>query len=140
MEFLAKWCPKLSLLYLGSGQALEHQVDYEAPNEFDFDDSGMCIVTCGCRFLLDVDLSGRLHVGGCRSLLPCKIKQNFITFRINNNIIFEAITGEGLRAFAHHPTLETLKIFSCHNMSWEDVVSVGSTCMSLKRLGLSGRM
>ncbi|GJZ44223.1 leucine-rich repeat, cysteine-containing subtype protein [Tanacetum coccineum] len=52
----------------------------------------------------------------------------------------EAITGEGLRAFAHHPLLKTFDIFSCYNITWEDVVSVASTCMRLKCIRLSTRM
>nr|GFA77490.1 hypothetical protein [Tanacetum cinerariifolium] len=49
----------------------------------------------------------------------------------------EAITDKGLRAFAHHPTLKT---FDSYNISWEDVVSVASTCMRLKCIGISTRM
>ncbi|GJT24791.1 leucine-rich repeat, cysteine-containing subtype protein [Tanacetum coccineum] len=52
----------------------------------------------------------------------------------------EAITGEGLRAFAQHPSLKYLNMYLCYNFSWEDVVSVASTCICLVRLGLSKRM
>ncbi|PWA70961.1 Leucine-rich repeat, cysteine-containing subtype [Artemisia annua] len=52
----------------------------------------------------------------------------------------EAITGEGLRAFAQHPSLKYLDMYFCYNFSWEDVVSVASTCIRLVRLGLSKRM
>lgn len=267
MEFLVKWCPKLTCLYLGSGQDLDHQADYEPPAEFDFDDSGLCTVARGCKLLFDVDLSGRLHVGdvgvcrlvrsnellcglvlercvgvtdkslgaiaeagcldslnlrgcykitdlGLKYLASGKLKKTLKLIalagcdRISDDGVFHLkqmaelgdldlskcgvnvtdsgilsvseisnikkldlswlinvtdtslftiastclklktinfsgcvlITGEGLRAFAHHPTLEALDIFSCCNISWEDVVLIGLTCMRLNRLGLSSRM
>ncbi|PWA89353.1 Leucine-rich repeat, cysteine-containing subtype [Artemisia annua] len=52
----------------------------------------------------------------------------------------EAITGEGLRCFAHHPTLHCIKLYSCDNISWEDVELVVSTCPSLTIVGLSRRL
>nr|GFA25936.1 hypothetical protein [Tanacetum cinerariifolium] len=50
----------------------------------------------------------------------------------------EAISGEGLRVFAYHPTLRSLTLLSCHNISLEDVESVvvtwtGMGCIYLSR-------
>ncbi|PWA81433.1 Leucine-rich repeat, cysteine-containing subtype [Artemisia annua] len=48
----------------------------------------------------------------------------------------EAITGKGLRALVHLRKLKTLKLFSCHNISWEDVKSFAKTS-KIHHLGLS---
>ncbi|XP_071688310.1 uncharacterized protein [Rutidosis leptorrhynchoides] len=52
----------------------------------------------------------------------------------------EAITSQGLHAFANHPTLQLLSLFSCHNLTWEDVKSVALSCSSLACLTLSSRL
>ncbi|GKD36405.1 leucine-rich repeat, cysteine-containing subtype protein, partial [Tanacetum coccineum] len=49
----------------------------------------------------------------------------------------KAITGKGLRAFAHHPTLAKLEVSACHNYSWEDVKSVALTSSNLRSLHLN---
>ncbi|PWA97687.1 Leucine-rich repeat, cysteine-containing subtype [Artemisia annua] len=35
----------------------------------------------------------------------------------------DGITSEGVRRFAHHPTLKHLVLFSCRNIPWEDVAN-----------------
>lgn len=35
----------------------------------------------------------------------------------------DGITSEGVRRFAHHPTLKHLALFSCRNIPWEDVAN-----------------
>ncbi|PWA33438.1 Leucine-rich repeat, cysteine-containing subtype [Artemisia annua] len=52
----------------------------------------------------------------------------------------KAITGKGLRAFAHHRRLEKLEFSSCHNYYWGDVMSVALTTTSLRRLHLDMRI
>lgn len=52
----------------------------------------------------------------------------------------EAISGEGLRLFAHHPTLRFLSLLSCHNIYLEDVESVVFTLTGLQRIFLSRSM
>ncbi|PWA43359.1 Leucine-rich repeat, cysteine-containing subtype [Artemisia annua] len=52
----------------------------------------------------------------------------------------EAITGKGVRCFAHHPRLSSLYMSSCYNIFWEDVESVASTCRNLEHIELSRRI
>lgn len=49
----------------------------------------------------------------------------------------KAITGRGLRAFAHHRTLESLDLSSCPNIYWNDVERVAPTLMMIENLELS---
>ncbi|GJV91647.1 leucine-rich repeat, cysteine-containing subtype protein [Tanacetum coccineum] len=52
----------------------------------------------------------------------------------------KAITGKGLRAFAHHPTLAKFEVSSCHNYSWEDLKSVALTSTNLGSIHLDRRI
>ncbi|GJR61948.1 leucine-rich repeat, cysteine-containing subtype protein [Tanacetum coccineum] len=48
----------------------------------------------------------------------------------------KGITGKGLHALVHLRKLKTLKLFSCHNISWEDVKSFAVTS-TIRIFGLS---
>ncbi|GJR68409.1 leucine-rich repeat, cysteine-containing subtype protein [Tanacetum coccineum] len=52
----------------------------------------------------------------------------------------EAISGEGLCVFAHHPTLRYLDLDSCHGISLEDVKLVVVTLTGMRRISLSKSM
>nr|XP_043611923.1 F-box protein SKP2A-like [Erigeron canadensis] len=262
IKLLAKSCPKLRELHL----PLDENSDQDE-FEFDFDDDGLCAIANGCKELLGVDLSGRLHVGDvgivsllrsckrvynltlagcvrvtdeslkvigecylemlvlkgcylitdlglkylaegelkhyldnlnlsecdrisddgiiylkemgglmCLNLSKCGVNvtdtglvdylsefQNLywldLSWLVNVTDISlsviatkclmlveiyltgcQAITVEGLRAFAQHPGLEVLDLVSCHKLSWEDVKSFILTCPQLKHIHLSKRI
>ncbi|PWA89355.1 Leucine-rich repeat, cysteine-containing subtype [Artemisia annua] len=80
--------------------------------------------------------AGCIYLGQNISLFD--IANNCLKLRVLHLTGCEAITGEALHAFADHPTLSYLNLFSCRNISWEEVMSSAFT--RLKYLGLSSRM
>ncbi|PWA53678.1 Leucine-rich repeat, cysteine-containing subtype [Artemisia annua] len=51
------------------------------------------------------------------------IANNCLKLSVLNLTGCEAITGDAVRAFADRPTLSYLTLYSCHNISWEDIMS-----------------
>lgn len=66
------------------------------------------------------------------------IAKNSLNLRVLHLTGCEAITGEALHAFTDHPTLSFLTLYSCHNISWEEVMLCAFT--RLNYLGLSSRI
>ncbi|GKC41308.1 leucine-rich repeat, cysteine-containing subtype protein [Tanacetum coccineum] len=52
----------------------------------------------------------------------CEIASNYLKLNTISLSGCEVISGEGLRMFAHHPTLRFLSLLSCYSISLEDVV------------------
>ncbi|XP_059639105.1 uncharacterized protein LOC132281418 [Cornus florida] len=52
----------------------------------------------------------------------------------------ELITGDGIRAFANHKSLEILVLASCHNFKGDDVLEMVLGCRTLRHIMLDERM
>ncbi|KAH0449313.1 hypothetical protein IEQ34_023113 [Dendrobium chrysotoxum] len=95
------------------------------------DCGGACIAAMpGLRKL---DLSWLINLSDSSLIAVSQNCQNLVEIRL---IGCEQITGNGIRSFSGHQSLEDLVLASCYNVSVDDIVHVVLGCFSLSHLRL----
>nr|GEW58903.1 hypothetical protein [Tanacetum cinerariifolium] len=153
------WITDLGLEYLASGD-LKNCLDTLCLAECDMlTDNGiaylkeMCCLTnldlskCGVNItdkgvvaisqLTNIEILNFSWLNEITSCSLFEIASNCLKLRTIDLSGSDKITIYSIDAFRDHPTLEVINVFSCHNIFWEDVISLGDICENFHTLGLS---